>query len=409
MQDAATLGHRYPDWYNSGLESLIAAHHGVLSTMVCAGAGATELIHLIAAAFLGPGDEVITAYPSYSQIENEALARGAAVVQVPLDENYVLDLDAMAAAVGPATRMIYLVNPNNPVATIVDKSAMESFVESLPDDVLLVVDEAYHDYVHASAYESCLRHIDEGRPVIVVRTFSKAYGLAGVRVGYAVAAPDHIDLIGAQQPFAMITRPSQAAASAALTDAVHVAATVSLNDQAKALLESSFGDMGLDCIASETNFMMFDTGTDAISVKNQLSALGYQVRTGWGMPQHIRVSTGTLEETAGFLAALESILAVGVAGDPAPTFALLASHPNPFNGRCAIRIDVPSSEPLRLVLYDAQGRRVRALASGSLAPGRHEFEWDGRDHAGRRVASGTYVVSLVQGEFATSRKITLAK
>ncbi|MCP4545571.1 MAG: aminotransferase class I/II-fold pyridoxal phosphate-dependent enzyme [bacterium] len=409
MQDACTLGHRYPDWFSSGLESRIAAHHGVSADQVCAGAGATELIHLIASALLGAGDEVITAYPSYSQIESEALARGASVVQVPLDMSHVVDLDAIAAAISPATRMIYLVNPNNPVARIIAKSDLETFISSLPSEIILVVDEAYHDFVHSTDYETCLRYVNEASSVIVVRTFSKAYGLAGVRVGYSIASSDLTDLIASQQPFAMVSRPSQAAAEAALDDQTHVADTVALNDQAKALLEAGFTGMGIEYIPSETNFMMFDTGTNANSVKNDLNAKGFQVRTGWGMPQHIRVSTGTVEETNGFLGALESILAVGVSAPVIPAFALVSTYPNPFNGRCSIRIDIPDREPTRLILYDLKGRRVRTLINGRLDPGRHDLIWDGRDHQGHAVASGTYVVNLTQGEFATSRKIMLLK
>ncbi len=409
MQDACTLGHRYPDWYSSSLENQIGALLGVSSSRVCAGAGATELIHLIASAFLGAGDEVVTSYPSYGQIENEALARGASVVQVPLDANHGIDLNAVAAAVGPATRMVYLVNPNNPIATIVDRTEMEAFVGGLPGDVILVVDEAYHDYVHSPDYESSLRYVDEGRPVIVVRTLSKAYGLAGVRVGYAVASAEHTGALAAWQPFGMISRPSQAAGEAALGDSQHVVDTVALNDQAMAQLEAGFSGMGLGWIPSEANFVMVDVGTDANAVKSQLGALGYQVRSGWGMPQHLRVSTGTLAETSGFLAALESILAVGVSEPGPPAFALLGGHPNPFNGHCTIRVSVPDREPARLTVYDTAGRQVRTLVNGGLEPGHHDFDWDGRDHTGRAAASGVYVLSFQQGEFATSGKVTLVK
>jgi histidinol-phosphate aminotransferase len=409
MQDAATLGHRYPDWFSTTLESQIATYHGLSTSMICAGAGATELIHLVASAFLGPGDEVITAYPSYDQIEDEAYSRGASVIQVPLDENYILDLDAITTAIGPATRLVYLVNPNNPVATIVNKIDLETFINALPAGVILVVDEAYHDYVHSPDYESCIRFVEEGKPVIVLRTFSKIYGLAGVRVGYAISSSEHIGLIGTWQPFAMVTRPSQAAASAALEDSSHVSDTVALNDQAKTLLESGFTNLGLVSIPSETNYMMFDTGTNAVSVKSQLAGMGYQVRTGWGMPQHIRVSTGTLEEVSGFLVALESILAVGVDDSAPPAFAMVSAYPNPFNAHCTIRIDLPDSEPANLTIYDAEGRKVRSLLNGSISQGRHEFQWDGRDHSGSSMASGSYLVSFRQGDYASSRKITLLK
>jgi len=411
MQEACTLTHRYPDWYSGSLESRIAAHHGLDAANVCAGAGATEVIRLIADALLGPGDELVTATPTYSQLGNEAVANGASVFHVPVDENHAIDLDAILAAVGPSTTMVSLVNPNNPVATIVDKADLESFAEALPDNVVVVVDEAYHDYVHSPDYESCIRYLHEGKPFIVVRTMSKAYGLAGSRIGYALAAPQYISQIGSSQLFGTVSRPSQAAAEAALDDSVHVADTVALNDQAKAMLETGFTSLGLDFIPSHTNFMMFDTGGSAASIASELSALGYQVRTGWGMPRYIRVSTGLLSETQGFLDALASIMATGVRNDSAlpPSLAVNATYPNPFNATCKIELSIPIAEPVRLTIYDLAGRKVRALVAGHLDPGVHQVTWDGRDYAGRNVASGTYVLNLIQGEFAASRRVSLVK
>ncbi len=408
-QDAATLGHRYPDWYSSSLESAIAAHQGLSSSQICAGVGATELIHLIAQGFLGPGDEVITAYPSYGQIESEALALGASYVQVPLKSDHTVDLVEISGAIGPNTRMIYLVNPNNPTGTIVDKLEMQGFVESLPDDIILVVDEAYHDYVESSDYESCIRYVEEGHDVVVVRTFSKAYGMAGMRVGYAVASSDKIGLIGSSQPFGMVTRPAQAAAIAALGDPSHLASTVALNNLTRTQLLDGAANMGLGTIGAHTNFIMIDVGTDASAVRSELLTYGYQVRSGWGMPNHLRVSTGTEAEIAGFLIALEEILAVGVGETPSPSFAMMAAYPNPFNGRCAIPISVHEGEPVRLLIYDLKGRRVKSLVNGPLDAGRHEINWDGTDHRGKLAASGTYFVNLLQGEFATSQKVMLIK
>jgi len=411
MQDACTLAHRYPDWYSGSLESRIAQHHNLATNNVCAGAGATEVIRLIGDAFLGPGDELITATPTYSQMGNEAVANGATVVHVPVEGNHVIDLEAVLASVGPSTTMVSLVNPNNPLATIVDRTDLESFAESLPDDVLVVVDEAYHEYVHSPDYESCVRYIFEGRPFIVVRTLSKAYGLAGSRIGYALAAPAYISQIGSSQLFGTISRPSQAAAQAALDDSAHVANTVALNDQAKAMLETGLTDLGLGFIPSHTNFMMFDTGGSAASIASQLSALGYQVRTGWGMPQHIRISTGLPSEMQGVLDALASIVITSVDDDTSlpHCLAMTAAYPNPFNATCKIELSIPTAEPVTLAIYDLAGRKVRVLANERLDPGVHQVSWDGRDYAGRTVASGTYVLNLVQGEYAATSRISLVK
>ncbi len=411
MQSACALAHRYPDWYSGGLESTIAAHHGLSSANVCAGAGATEVIRLVADALLGPGDELVTATPTYTQMGSEAVANGASVVHVPVDGNHVIDLDAILAAVGPATTMVSLVNPNNPLATIFDKTAMESFAEALPDDVIVVVDEAYHDYVSSPDYESCIRFFQEGKPFIVVRTLSKVYGLAGSRIGYALGSSGYISQIGSLQLFGTISRPSQAAAQAALGDTSHVTNTVALNDQAKGMLEAGFTTLGLDFISSHTNFMMFDTGGNASGIASQLSAMGYQVRTGWGMPQHIRVSTGLLSEVQGFLDALTSILVSGVSEDPGLPHALAinATYPNPFNATCNIRLSIPGTEPVNLTIYDLAGRKIRVLENDRMTPGFHQATWDGRDFAGRNVASGTYVLNLIQGEFAASSRVSLLK
>jgi histidinol-phosphate aminotransferase len=411
LQESAELAHRYPDWFNSSLEQQIASYHGLAAQNVCAGAGATEVIRLIADAFLGPGDEVVTATPTYSQMATEAVANGATVVHVPLDENHRIDLPALLAAIGPNTTMVSLVNPNNPVATVFDRIAMEDFLAALPGDIIVVVDEAYHDYVQTATYESCIRYIGEGLPVVVVRTFSKAFGLAGARIGYALASSEHAGLIGSTQQFGMISRPSQAAAVAALSDLPHVVATIDLNQQARTMLETGFSNLGLEYIPSETNFMMFDTGTSAGPVASQLAAMGYQVRTGWGMPQHIRVSTGTLAEMQGFLEALESILVTSVhdAGEIPGELTLNSVHPNPFNARCQIRLAVPGPDPVSLILYDIAGRKIRSLVQGPLPAGVHEVVWDGRNHAGQMVAAGTYILNLVQGEYATSRRISFVK
>ena len=411
MQDSATITHRYPDWFNSGLETQIAALHGLSASHICAGAGATEMIRRVADALLGPGDEMITATPTYTQMGNEAIANGTTVVHVPLTVDHVIDLSAILAAVSPSTRMISLVNPNNPLATIVDKTDLEGFIDTLPSDIVVVVDEAYHEYVHSAAYESCLRYVVEAKPVIVIKTLSKVYGLAGARIGYTIADPSYTSLIGSSQLFGMISRPSQAAAEAALADTGHVTSTVDLNDQAKAMLETGLTDLGLSFIPSHTNFLMFDTGTDAGAISSQLLSLGYQVRTGWSMPQHIRVSTGTLEEMQGFLDALEGILVTGVPSDQGVphSLAVAAAYPNPFNATCRLRVTIPGTESVNLTIYDMAGRKIQTLVQGPLAQGTHELMWDGKNHGGQTVAAGTYILNLVQGELAASSKISFVK
>ncbi len=410
--EVADEANRYPDWYNTTLESRIASHHGLGTNNICAGTGATEVIRLIADAFLFSGDEMITATPTYFQMAYEATSNGASVVYVPVDENHVIDLDGIFQAITPETKLISLVNPNNPVATCVHKADMEAFVNSLPPGVLVVVDEAYHHYVCSSSYESCIRFVSEGLPVIVVRTFSKAYGLAGARIGYSVASSQYTSQIASSQMFGMVSNLGQAAAQAALDDTEHVARTIALNEHAKMILIDGFDEIGLAYIPSDTNFMMFDTGTSASSVASQLSARGFQVRTGWGMPQHIRVSTGTMDEMFGFVAALKDIFGTGLQEHEirtAPVAGLNGVSPNPMSAQCTIKFSTVGNEKVFLSVYDPSGRKVRNLVSERLKPGTHHITWDGRDVHGKRVASGVYIVTLLQGEFATSGKITVVR
>jgi len=411
MNDATTQAHRYPDWYSSNLEGIIASHHDLTRNNICVGAGATEIIRLIADALLGPGDEMITATPTYFQMASESTTNGASVVYVPVDENYVIDLQSISEAITDNTRLISLVNPNNPLATVVNKSDMDSFLNSLPRQVITVVDEAYHHYVHSPDYESCIRFISEGLPVIVIRTFSKVYGLAGARIGYSVASSTLTNQISSSQMFGTVSNIGHAAAQAALNDKDQLADTISLNDEAKGVLRSGFNKLKLDYIESETNFMMFDTGTDAENIASQLGTLGYQVRTGWGMPNHIRISTGLLGEMNGFIDALDSI--IGLGGFPKSqkpkVFGLSSIYPNPFNLTCKIKIITVGIEKTSLTIYDISGRKVRSLISESLHAGAHQITWDGIDFAGKTVASGQYIFNLIQGEHAASRRATLLK
>ncbi len=409
MQQAVNQAHRYPDWFSSSLENSIAGMHGVSANKICAGAGATEIIRLVADAFLHSGDEMVTATPTYSQMASEAAANGATTTHVPLTSNYVIDLERVLEAVNSNTKLISLVNPNNPLATVYHKGDMEVFMNSLPSGVVVVVDEAYHQYIHSNEYESCMRYVNEGYPVVVIRTFSKVYGLAGARIGYSVASPGYTSMIASSQNIAMVSTLAQAAAIAAIDDVQHVNSTVALNDQAKQILIDGFQMLSLDYIPSETNFMMFNTGTSASTVASMLASKGFIVRVGWGMPQHIRVSTGTIAEMEQFIVALSQCLRQGVRGGGPPTFGLNDIAPNPFIARCTIKISTYTNEKVMLTIYDAVGRKVQTLVNEFLPPGVHEIVWDGTDYLGRKAASGTYLVHVQQGEFATSGRVILVR
>ena len=157
--------------------------------------------------------------------------------------------------------------------------------------------------------------------------------------------------------------------------------------------------------------MMFDTGRDAIAVAGKLASKGYHVRTGWGMPQHIRVSTGTMEEMQGFLKALDEILTSVATESPSipKTFALHSVYPNPFNSQCTLKIATFGRDKVQLMIYDTLGRKVRSLINAPMNPGLHHITWDGKNAAGQSVTSGVYIINLIQGEYATSTRVTLIK
>jgi histidinol-phosphate aminotransferase len=340
---------------------------------------------------------------------SEALANGASVVHVPVDGDHVIDLAQIALAITPSTKMISLVNPNNPLGTIIPKSEMATLIGSIPPGIIIVVDEAYHDYVTNSDYESCVRYVGDLSPVIVVRTFSKVYGLAGARVGYSISSPQLTGMIASSQLYGVISRNGQSAAGAALTDDSHISATLALNVQAREMLQTGLTNMGLGYIPSETNFMMFDTGGNAGLIEGQLLSRGYQVRTGWGMPNHIRVSTGLLNEVGGFLAALADILNLNSVGssEPPRTFGINSVYPNPFNSNCKIEFTTAGPGIAHLSIYNLQGRKVRTIVSDRLSPGVHTISWNGTDVHGKKVSSGVYVFNLLQGELAATSKVTL--
>lgn len=246
----------------------------------------------------------------------------------------------------------------------------------------------------------------------MIRTLSKVYGLAGARIGYAVGRSSQISSMSSWHIYATVSRLGLEAARAALGDSQHIADTVALNDQAKQYCFTSFDSMGLDYIPSETNFFMVDTGMSASYVAGQLSARGIVVRTGWGMPQHLRVSTGTMDEMEDFIAALADIL--GMTGIESATSApkvnsLDGNFPNPFNQRTRISYQVAKGGRVRLEIFNVRGQHVRTVVDELKVPGRYDFDWDGRDRKGLSMASGSYFYRLTVGGFSQTRRMILVK
>ena len=419
--DEAAMSHRYPDWFAESLASRLAEHYDVPTSKVICGNGATEILRLCAMAFAEPGHNVVSPYPSYSQFPGDAQFFGASVRYADLDAEYRVDLDNVRARVDSNTTCVCLTNPNNPTGTIFNPGRLGEFIDSLPQGVVTLIDEAYYEFINGPVggnefnhgyYPSAIDLVKDGKKIVVIKTFSKVHGLAGARIGFAMGPSSEISAMRSNQTFATITRTSLEAAKAALSDIQHIADTVDLANQAKEHCYGEFESMELDYIPSVANFLMVDVG-DADEVAAALADYGIYVRTGWGMPNHLRVSMGHLDEMRDFTEALRLILngrggkisGAGVPNQPQ----LYQAYPNPFNTSALIKIVLPQSLPVRLEIFDIRGSLVNRLADRSLSAGPHSFGWNGSAASGERVASGSYFYRLTAGDAVITRRLILIK
>ncbi len=409
MSNAIEMVHRYPDWYAESLRDDIAAQHaGLERSHVIAGTGATEILRLCAHAFSNPDGNVIAPYPSYSQFPSDCSFLGATVQYAELDENHRVSLDSIADLVDEFTTAICITNANNPTGTVLPYNELAAFIDSLPPAVVVILDEAYHEFVQDPGYASLVDQVAQGKNVVIVRTFSKSQGLAGMRIGYAIGRNELIQTMNAWHQWGTVNALGLVAARAAIGDSDHIQATVDLAWQAKAYCFAMFDAMDLNYIPSETNFFMVEVG-NAQQVANHLHNAGYQVRTGWGMPAWIRVSCGLMEEMEGFILALQEILAPQDAGVPAaPTrTALHGNVPNPARGGTQIKFDLARDADVRLEIFDLGGRLVRSLAGGRRRAGQYTHMWDGRNNTGYPVRAGSYFYRLTAGEHIETRRLIM--
>jgi len=297
----------YPDGNGFTLKQKIAARHGLEMDRITLGNGSNDVLELLARAFLTPGHESLFSAHAFAVYPIVTQAIGARAVVTPaLDWGH--DLEAMAAAITPATRLVFIANPNNPTGTWLEADALERFVAGVPEQVIVVVDEAYTEYLEGG--ESAADWVGRYPNLVVTRTFSKAYGLAGLRVGYALSHPEVADLLNrVRQPF-NVNSVALAAAAAALDDHGHIARSVALNRDGMAWLEGEFRRLGLAWIPSKGNFISVDTGRPAGPLFEALLREGVIVRPvgGYGMPNHLRVTIGLPEENLRFIRALEKVL-----------------------------------------------------------------------------------------------------
>lgn len=299
---------RYPDGSGFALKRALAAKLGVSADSLTLGNGSNDVLELCARAFAGPGDEIVFAQHAFAVYAIAAQAVGARAIEVPARE-YAHDLGAMARAMTPRTKLVYLANPNNPTGTWFDRAALEGFLAAVPARVMAVLDEAYFEYVCESSYPNGTEYLARFPNLVVTRTFSKAYGLAGLRIGYAVSAPAIADLLNrVRQPF-NVNSLALAAAEAALGDEEFVARTRESNRDGMQALVRGFERLGLRHIRSAGNFVCVEVG-DAGNIYERLLRRGVIVRpvANYGLPRHLRVTVGTPEENARFLGALEGAL-----------------------------------------------------------------------------------------------------
>lgn len=301
--------HLYPDANCFELKERLASIYDMPAAGILLGNGSDELLKLLAETFLQPGDQVIYAKPTFSEYEFSALVMGAECIEVPLD-GFTHDLQAMVDAITPKTKMIIVCNPNNPTGTIVNARQLQEFMEQIPDEVLVVFDEAYSEYIESQEFSSGLKYVKEGRNVLVLHTFSKIYGLAALRVGYALTTTPIAQAVErVMEPF-NVNSPAQVGALAALDDQEHVQKSQALNNQGKQYLYGQLERMGIKYVPTEANFIFLDTGTDCHEVFKALLQLGVIVRKGsvFGFPNYIRVTVGTAEQNQRFINSLQQVL-----------------------------------------------------------------------------------------------------
>ncbi|MBK1722225.1 histidinol-phosphate transaminase [Thiocystis violacea] len=301
---------RYPDGGGYDLRRVLGDYHGVSPTAITLGNGSNDVLDLIARVFLQPGAESVFSEHAFA-VYPIAIQSVGATARVAKARDYGHDLDAMAALVNDKTRVVWIANPNNPTGTWLRAAPLKSFIGALPRTCVIVLDEAYTEYVSEPDFPDATRWIETFPNLIVTRTFSKAHGLAALRVGYGISDPKVAELLNrVRQPF-NVNALAQAAASAAISDREHVRASVELNRAGMAQFIAAFERLALGYIPSVGNFVTVDLGRPAGPINEELLRRGVIVRpvANYGLPNHLRISIGTEEENARCIAALEAVLA----------------------------------------------------------------------------------------------------
>lgn len=307
FQEEVENANRYPFAWSAVLHSGVARHVGVTDSNVVLGAGSTEILRMCAAAWSDRG--VLQAEPTFETFGSYTRAAGHPIHGVPLDGDGRHDLAAMQAALDDAG-VVYICNPSNPASTLLPQADFDAFLDAVPDDKLVIVDEAYHEFVVDSAYRSQLQRAVDSPNIVVIRTFSKVYGMAGMRVGYAVGPPDLIRELDRYRTEMSVGVVSAACATASLEDPDYPAEQQRLNIEARGILETGLVGLGLPCWESQTNFVMCDLGRPMMPVNKAMAERGVLVgRLFPAVPEGLRISVGTPEQMHRCIEALGAVLA----------------------------------------------------------------------------------------------------
>jgi len=322
MRIALSATGAYPEDDCTQLRHKLAGLHELPPEQLLVTAGSTGMLALLCQTLLGPGLNAVTSERSFIVYGMATHAAGAQLVSVPMRED-ALDLDAMLQAINEDTRIVFVANPNNPTGTLLEAATIERFLSEAPGHVVVVLDEAYYEFAadfavrRKTEYSRSLQQIKQGASVVVLRTFSKVHGLAGLRIGYGLGPAELLSYCTRMRSTFSVSSVAQAAALAAVEDRAHIAHTVANNSEQAQILGVGLSEMGFRVVPTWANFLYFDLGRDAGEVAEKLRSEGISVRPleAWGAPSCLRVTIGTAAQNGAFLAAMQKILkSVSVSG-----------------------------------------------------------------------------------------------
>ncbi|QQY80117.1 histidinol-phosphate aminotransferase [Keratinibaculum paraultunense] len=301
----------YPDAGAMELRHALAEKYGLEYENIVVGNGGEQVLQIIAQTFINTGDEAIMADTTFGIYSNSVTHMGGIPVEIPLTKDYKHDFKAFVENVNDKTKLIYVCNPNNPIPNIMAKEEINYLVDNVPEDVVIVFDEAYYDFARVNPdYPETLEILNKRPNTIILRTFSKVSGLAAVRVGFALTSKEIATEMSKVKGVFNVNRLAQVAALAALEDQEHIDKTVELNYKSLKIMEEAFDDLGLEYVKSNANFTWVNIGISSKDVFEELLKRGVIIRPGhlWGWDNWLRVSTGTVEQTEKFITELKNIL-----------------------------------------------------------------------------------------------------